>query len=391
MKQSAIAGLALLLGGCSQRGFAGDGHIEREPITVMGILEEIGEESLLLDLGSITSGTLAAISQEQMELTGKSGSQLVDLSDAPLFETWVFDQDGGFLEALAASPQVLEEGDGIKVVGTQDGNSLLASKVVQIFIEEPLVLDLGSFNSSHAYLMRVDGNRTRFEMGGHERIYPASMTKVMTALVALENLNDLSENIFIDPGMFSGLVEANAAMAGFGSGSWVKALDVLYGIMLPSGGEATLAMAEHISGTVAGFVELMNDKAAQLGLTETRFTNPIGLHDPDHVTTAAEMARLTAHALENETFRELFTSSSHTTTEGLIMSSTLFANLPRQGVANGFILGGRTGFTHMAGRCLVSLAVIDGEEYLLVTGGAPNLENNRIMHLADALTIFDQL
>ena len=222
-------------------------------------------------------------------------------------------------------------------------------------------------------------------------MYPASITKVMTTLVAIEELEDVAELIQLPSEIFPELQAQNAAMAGFAPGEWVPVMDLLYGIMLPSGAECTIAMARHVGGSEANFVNMMNQKADELGLSNTNFTNPIGLHDPNHYSTPKEMVKLLQYALTNEIFRELFTSPIHYASNGMVLESTMFAFLPRTRVRNGEIIGGKTGFTWEAGRCLISLGDINGREYILFTAGAENSEDNSIQHLLDAIYIYDQL
>ena len=274
------------------------------------------------------------------------------------------------------------------------------SMVYQQFRESGLleviepVFEMGEVSSQYALLVDAQSGRVLMDMNGEQKMYPASMTKVMTTLVAIEALeetNALNELITIDADMFYYLNKQHASMAGFMPGEQVPAIELLYGIMLPSGGESTFAIAREIAGTEEAFVELMNQKASDIGLTQTNFENPTGLHHPNHYTTAEEMVILLRYALNNELFRELFTSTTHTTASGLRLDSTLFSPIPRTEVTNGEIIGGRTGFTLEAGRCLISLAVINGREYILVTGAAENTFENRIQHLLDAIFIFDQV
>lgn len=108
----------------------------------------------------------------------------------------------------------------------------------------------------------------------------------------------------------------------------------------------------------------MNQKAAELGMNQTHFMNPIGLHHPDHYTTAEEMVMLVRYALNDELFRNVFTAQDYKTTKELLLESTMFASIPRTTVTNGKVIGGKTGFTLEAGRYLVSLAIVNGTEYI---------------------------
>ena len=206
-------------------------------------------------------------------------------------------------------------------------------------------------------------------------------------------MESLEENIFIEPEMFVELQAQGAAMAGFVPGTYATALDLLYGIMLPSGGEATLAIALAVGGSADGFVELMNKKAQDLELENTHFTNPIGLHHENHYTTAADLTKILKYALQNEYFYEMFSAQRHTTDfgAGFTITSTLFRHLTPEQILESGMIGGRTGFTFEAGRCLITLAEINGKTYILVTGGAIDSYDNQLHHIQDALNIFQQL
>lgn len=258
-------------------------------------------------------------------------------------------------------------------------------------IQSPIKIETQGLNSTSALLVEADTGHVVMSKNIQQKIYPASMTKVMTALIAIETLQDLNELVYLDSVIFRDLHVQNAALAGFAPGEWVPIIDLLYGTMLSSGAESTIALARRVARSEENFVQLMNQRADELGLTQTHYTNSVGFHHPNHYTTAENMIKLLQYALNNELFRELFTTASHRTASGLSLESTMFTNLPRLNVANGMIIGGRTGFTHEAGRCLISLANIRGTEYILLTAGARNSEDNTIQHLLDALYIYDQL
>ena len=132
-------------------------------------------------------------------------------------------------------------------------------------------------------------------------------------------------------------------------------------------------------------------------MTGTHFCNPTGLHDPEHVSTVRDMARLTEAALQNETFRKLFTTERYTVPatnchpQGFTMHSTLLSQLDGTELHSGRILGGKTGYTGEAGLCLASLAECGGEEYILVTAGAPSNNDEDLLHIEDAITVYGRL
>ena len=139
------------------------------------------------------------------------------------------------------------------------------------------------------------------------RRYPASTTKIMTCILALES-SEFDEPVKISKRACN-LNERNSKM-GLKPGETFPMIDLLYGLMLPSGNDAAIAIAEHIGGSFDGFVKLMNEKAKELGMTGTHYMNPHGLHHSDHYTTARDLALLTAYAFENDAFREIVATAN---------------------------------------------------------------------------------
>jgi len=251
--------------------------------------------------------------------------------------------------------------------------------------------------SPHAILIRLSDQAVLMEKNSEDRVFPASLTKMMTAMVAIENLSNLEEVVQLTQDTFRGLYSANAALAGFQEGEAVKAIDLLYGVLLPSGAEAAVALADHIAGSERNFVAMMNRKAADLGMNNTHFENVTGLHDDNHYSTVKDLAVLLNYALRNDTYRTMFTSSRHDIRptnkhpEGMTLRSTMFLKLPDRHIESGEILGGKTGYTSEAGLCLASLAVAGGEEYILVTAGAEGNQHTEPYHIKDAVTVYNRM
>ena len=248
-------------------------------------------------------------------------------------------------------------------------------------LQRPVVrkLEMSGINSPYAVLMQVKGGKIIGNMKGDEKIYPASMTKIMTVIVAIENLDDLDQEITLTQEMFQGLYEQDATQAGFQPGETVRAIDLLYGAMLPSGAECCIALADTVGGSRDGFVELMNKKAQRIGMNGTHFCDTTGLHDPDHYSTVRDIAVLLRYALRNDTFREIIESPRHSTgvtnihPSGITYYSTMFKNLSDPSVTGGKILGGKTGYTSEAGNTLVTAAEKNGTTYITVTMKAADL------------------
>ena len=254
-------------------------------------------------------------------------------------------------------------------------------------------LDLSGITSTHAILIQAKSGKTVGQIDADEVVYPASLTKIMTAIVAIEHLKDLNQEITLDPDIFPNLYASDATRAGFEPGETVRAIDLLYGVILPSGAECCIGLADAISGSEEKFVDLMNQKAEKLGMKHTHFCDTTGLHDPDHYSSCRDMAVLLKYAISNDTFREIIESHWHSTPgtnihpDGITYYSSMFKSLSDSSVTGGEILGGKTGFTNDAGLCLASFAEIEGREYILVTTGA----NVNGAHIQDAVTIYNRI
>lgn len=230
-------------------------------------------------------------------------------------------------------------------------------------------------SSRHALLMDARTGQVLARKRSGEEAAPASLTKMMTVLLATEALPDLDTPVTLPEDIFPALYKADASMAGFQPGETVTVRDLLYGAMLPSGAECCEALARQVSGSEEAFVALMNRKAGELSMKHTHFANCTGLTSPEHYSSAADLAVLLQAALNNETFRTVFTTGQYTSSvtaqhpKGLYMASTLLSRLDGGEVTGGQILGGKTGYTDAAGLCLASLAVVNEKEYILVTLG----------------------
>lgn len=279
------------------------------------------------------------------------------------------------------------------MVGWDKGVGEWLLKFSQPVVKE---LDIGGIQSPYVVLMQANSGKILGSKGAEERIYPASMTKMMTAILAIEEIKDLNQEITLTQDMFAGLYEQDATQAGFQPGETVRAVDLIYGVLLPSGAECCIALADYISGSEEAFVELMNKKAAKIGMENTHFCDSTGLHNPEHYSTVLDMAVLLKYGLRNDTFREVIEAPRHSTgvtnihPDGITYYSTMFKNLPSTAVTGGEIKGGKTGYTSEAGLCLASFAEIEGREYILVTAGAPG-EAGTARHVQDAEEIYNRL
>lgn len=235
-----------------------------------------------------------------------------------------------------------------------------------------------NISSEHALLLDVENNTILAQRDPDAKIYPASMTKVMTLLVAAEHIENMDDTFTMTYDILAPLIEADASRAGFEENETVTITDLLYGIALPSGADATTAIAIYLSGSEEEFVTLMNDKAAELGLENTHFMNASGLHDLNHYSTVEDMALLMKCAMENSTCREILSTYQYTTSvteqhpEGIPLESTMFSRMYGNEVTGIAIEAGKTGYTDEAGHCLVSYATDDaGKSYVAVVAKGP--------------------
>jgi len=274
-----------------------------------------------------------------------------------------------------------------------------AATLEDVVLPAPLPQMNVLLNSANALLINFHSGEILHYQNGGEKMYPASLVKMMTALVAIENINNLNEMVILDEAIFAPIHAANATTAGFLPGESVRAIDLLFGLLLPSGAECAVGLATHVAGSENAFVIMMNDRANELGMNNTNFTNTTGLHDSNQYSTVADMATLLMYALGNETFKQIISTSRHSTADtglrpgGITFHSTLFSRMASPEFPGGTILGGRTGFTDQAGQNLASFAYRNGSKYIFVTSGAQANGNHltQALHIDDAFTMFGLL
>ncbi len=242
-------------------------------------------------------------------------------------------------------------------------------------------------NSEHVVLYNLNDDEVVYELNKDEQTGIASLTKIMTTLVAIEHISNYDEKVTVRNNMFVGLKEANAAVIGLRHNQVVTYNDLLYGMFLASGADATRAIAISLAGSEEKFVDWMNQKAKDLGLEHTHFENTVGLDDKNHYSTVDEVATLLKVAFENEKFKEIFMTETYTfSDQSITVSSTFKKTAKTYNLPYDFILGAKTGYTDQAGRCLASIAYDEMNQimYLLVTTNADGSPK----HILDAVNIY---
>lgn len=224
-----------------------------------------------------------------------------------------------------------------------------------------------SVSASSAVLIEAESGRVLYEKDADKRRPMASTTKIMTALVALENC-ELDTAVKI-PKEAVGIEGSSLYLV---EGEILTLRELLYALMLRSANDAAAAIAITVGGSVSDFVDMMNEKAEEMGLTDTHFDNPHGLDSEEHYTTARELAFITAEALKNEVFREIVSTYKKSLPLGNVPDRRLVVNHNRLLRTYDGCIGVKTGFTKKDGRCLVSAAERDGITLIAVTLNAPN-------------------
>ncbi len=270
--------------------------------------------------------------------------------------------------------------------------AIKAEKALEELKDYPAYADSPGLSSKCVLLADITTGKVICEKNAAQTVKIASLTKIMTATVAIENIPDLNGKYTMSDRIIRYLREENSSVAGFLPGEEVTGYDLLYAAMLTSGGDGAMGLAEMTAGSQDAFVDMMNAKAKELGMNRTRFTNATGFDDEGNYSCAYDVSLLFEYALKNDLFRKVATSSTYTTSStaehpgGIRLRSTVYGGFADNQIGMGSVIGGKTGYTYDAGRCLATYAVRDGEEYILVTLGAGNTP----AHFVDAYKLYTE-
>lgn len=231
--------------------------------------------------------------------------------------------------------------------------------------------------STNAVLVDMDDGRVIAAKRGNERINPASMTKILTVLVAAEHVVNLDDTYLIDISITDYAYRNDCSAVGFAQNEVVTIRDLMYGTILPSGADAALALAEYVAGDQDRFVEMMNDKLEELGLSDTaHFTNCVGIYNENHYCTLTDMAMIMKAAVENELAREILTAHTYTTSsteehpDGITISNWFLRRIEDKDT-RGEVICAKTGFVKESGCCAASYEISEsGKHYICVTADA---------------------
>ena len=256
-------------------------------------------------------------------------------------------------------------------------------------------ISLNNLSSSHAALAKVSDGKIIASSGADEKVYPASITKIMTMIVVVEHLRSeaaLQETITISGDTVNAMQKAEASGIGFAAGEKLTVESLLYALMLRSDGVAACELARYIAMTEDAFVALMNQKAQEMGLTGTHFTNPVGLYHEDHYSTCRDLTTLIGYAMNMSLCRKIMTEDAIdadcTQSNGSTFTYHIYNNLLETFFKKTYkemnpatagkltIIAGKTGYTPESKYCLATCAMAaDGTYYVCVTVGADSYKN----------------
>lgn len=280
-------------------------------------------------------------------------------------------KSNSYVVEAAAVDNIEAQTNAVTEAATQAKKSFPYPQVSESYVP----ITLASIKSPYLALLDVEDNKVIAGKDYDRRIYPASMTKIMTLIVVVERLKDLNATFTMTSDIIAPLVKQQASRAGFDPGEVVSVNNLLYGLILPSGADAAVALADMVAGSEDAFVDLMNQKCEEMGLKNTHFTNTSGLHNENHYTTPVEMGMIMEYAMKDETCAKILSTYQYTTTpteqhpNGILLTSTIFSRMYGNEVQGMTITAGKTGYTDEAGNCLISYAEKDGRHYVAVIAG----------------------
>ncbi|MBP3240583.1 MAG: D-alanyl-D-alanine carboxypeptidase [Oribacterium sp.] len=250
-----------------------------------------------------------------------------------------------------------------------------------------------SLNSEGAILIDADSNAILYEKNSTTAYFPASITKVLTAILVLENCTNLEDKVTFSYAAVNGNLEPNSTIIGAVPGDKLSVRDCLYCLLLHSANDCANALAEYIAGSNEKFAEMMNAKAAEIGCVNSHFVNPSGLNDPEHYTCAYDFAKIMQYAIKNETFRAIDASQVYTHApiskypNDTDSENTVYAHhhMMRKSYSDYYpgVFAGKTGYTTLAGNTLVTACEKNGMTLICVILNGHNSQYKDTRNLFD--------
>ena len=271
--------------------------------------------------------------------------------------------------------------------------------IINLFIGSTVLATEPNVSAEAIYSVEVSNGKVLCEKKAHEKKFPASTTKVMTALLVLENC-ELTDTATASYNAIS-IIPSGYSTAHIQVGETLTIEDLLYALMLPSANEAANILAEHVAGSISSFATMMNTRAEELGCENTHFVNPNGIHNDDHYSTAYDLYLIANEAMRNPEFRKIVSTPTYTLpstdkyadNDRVCKSTNQLIHVNNSNRSDNYYykycIGIKTGYTTQAQNCLISQASKDGLEILNVVLGAGTTENNLSIRFLDSIELFE--
>lgn len=247
--------------------------------------------------------------------------------------------------------------------------------------------------SDSVILIDSNSGKTLYEKNSGKKVYPASTTKILTAIIAIENIENLQETTTVNNSAIS-VIPSGYSSAYLSDGEIISLEYVLQAFLIHSANEAGNVLAEHVSGSIENFVDLMNQKLEEIGCKNTHFVNTNGIHDENHYTTAEDMAIIARYCMKNQTFREIVSMKSCTIPKTNKSDERYYKNTnnlidPSSEYYLEDCIGIKTGYTTPAQNCLISACNKDGLELIAVVLGAPRIDSGKSTRNLDSIELYN--
>ncbi len=251
------------------------------------------------------------------------------------------------------------------------------------FAVDPISPNFAIYNADNLEMLLGENNT--------DKIAIASITKVMTSIVAIENIGDINAEVVIDTSLIQGKVDPELVTAGIYNGQTLTYYDLFVGTLVSSSADCAVYLANVVFDSQDEFITKMNEKAKSIGMTNTSFSNVTGLDDENNYSTLDDVAKMMKYALENNTLKEIMSLKEYTMTDGNITCySTIEKLVQRQGITDSCIIGGKTGTTGDAGLCLASFSEDEGIGLICVVTGV-SMYSQIPYNIIDTQNIYEEV
>lgn len=253
------------------------------------------------------------------------------------------------------------------------------------------IINTEKISSKNIGVYNLDNMELLYGLNQNEQISIASITKVMTAIVAIENIDDLDEKIIIDYSTIRGKLDSDLVVAGIYDGEELTYYDLLCTMLIPSGADSAMYLANNVLDSEDTFIQKMNEKAKELKLNNTNFSNPTGLDDENNYSTITDVSKMMKYALDNSTLKEIMSLDTYTTSDrSLTVNNTISKTSKKYGIELDYIIGGKTGTTSDAGLCLASFSKDEDTNLLAIVTGS-SMYSQRPYNIIDSEYIYSEI